>query len=81
VLPAPQTVKWSSLTPASREIVGLVVYRLSAGLTMDEIIPLLNREPEKFRFNTLPKGRATKGWVLGRMKALRREIEETAHES
>ena len=77
-LPAPQTVDWNALTPASREIAARIALRISAGLTVDEIVPLLNAETEKFRFNKLPKGRATKSWVLGRMRELRREIAETS---
>jgi hypothetical protein len=70
-------VNWSALTPASREIAALVAMRISAGMSIDEIVPIPNREPERFRFNTLPKGLVTKSWVLGRMRALRQEIEET----
>ena len=77
-MPAPHTVDWSALSPAARETASLVGLRLTAGWSIEEILPELNRHPERFRFNTLPRpGVVTKGWVQGRLRALRREIEET----
>jgi len=72
-------VNWSALTPASREIVSLVVFRLTAGMSVAEIARELEREREKIRFNELPRnGRSiSNGWVTSRLRDFRRDIEAT----
>ena len=78
---APHSIEWSKLSPKARETAALVGLRLTAGLNLDEIAPILNAERDRIRFNALPKsGSISKTWITARMRELRREIEATAGE-
>jgi hypothetical protein len=77
-LPAPQTIDWSLLTPASRETATLIAMRLTAGLTLDEIAVELERDRSRIKRNRLPQnGVITKSWVSARLRDLKRSIEES----
>lgn len=76
-------MSWSALSAESRETAALIGYRLSAGLTVDEVADELERERDQIKRNPLPlHGRpVTKSWVTARLRELRREILRTSSES
>ena len=78
--PLPGTIRYERLSPASREVLGQIGLRLSAGWTSEEIASEFRKRPPPFRHTPLPKNSATgftASWINARMRTLRDEMVES----
>jgi hypothetical protein len=78
--PLPGQIRYERLSPASKEVLGQIALRLTAGWTSEEIANEFNRQPPPFRHVPLPKNTATGftgQWVNARLWTLRDEMVES----
>lgn len=69
----PAEVEWQALSPASREILGIVGLRLAAGWTPTEIAAELEQTRPRLRHQPTPR-HFTSNWISLRVGELREEI-------
>ena len=75
--PEPARSGAKSAHPESREVLGQIALRITAGWTSQEIAAEFNERPPSFRHVPLPKNRATgvsSSWVNARLRTLRDEM-------
>jgi hypothetical protein len=72
----PREIDWTRVSPESREVATHVVFRLTAGFTLDEVATMLQANPPAFRQLGVPAKGISKHWLSARMRDLRAEIRE-----